>query len=149
MAEPPEHPTVSDMTAAYAQDAVDHAMATADIALDFSKESVAQVEAIIAQVRGTLPRGFLAKLFRGGPSSDDVLTLSKMYGCYLGEVLRRAHGGEWALVNGEVTFTNGRQYAWPTSKVFKRITDGDGDNIVFYFEVLVESWTRPSRPDGQ
>ena len=33
-------PTVADMTAAYALDAVDHAKAAANVELDFSEESV-------------------------------------------------------------------------------------------------------------
>jgi hypothetical protein len=138
----PEQPTVADMTAAYALDAVDHAKSAANLELDFSEASVARVEAILTQLHDALPKGFLAKLFRRGPSNDDILTMSKMYGSYLGEVIRKTRGGEWALIDGQVTLTNGDERVWPIAKVFKRIVNGSEDNVAVYFKVLVEEyWT--------
>ena len=138
----PEKPTVADMTAAYALDAIDHAKAAANVDLDFSKESVSHVEAVLSQLHDALPKGFLAKLFNRGPSRDDILTMSKMYGSYVGEVLRRTRGGEWALVDGQVTLINGDERVWPIAKVFKRITNGSEDNVAVYFKVLAEEyWT--------
>ena len=147
MSEPPspEKPTVADMTAAYALDAIDHAKAAANVDLDFSKESVKQVEAVLSQLHDALPKGFLAKLFSRGPSSDDILTMSKMYGSYVGEVLRRTRGGEWAVVDGQVTLSNGDERVWPIAKVFKRITNGSEDNVAVYFRVLVEEYTPSSK----
>jgi hypothetical protein len=135
-------PTVADMTAAYALDAVDHAKAAANVDLDFSEESVGGVEAVLTQLHNALPKSFFAKLFGRGPSSDDILTMSKMYGSYVGEVLRRTRGGEWALIDGQVTLTNGDERVWPIAKVYKRITNGGEDNVAVYFKVLVEEyWT--------
>jgi hypothetical protein len=135
-----EEATVADVTAAYALDAVDHAKATANIQLDFTAESIAQVEEILAMLHDALPKGFFSKLFKRGPSSDDVLTMSKMYGSYVGEVLRRVRGGEWALIDGQVTLANGDESIWPIAKVHKRITNGSGDNVAVYFKVLVEEY---------
>jgi hypothetical protein len=130
------------MTAAYALDAVDHAKGASSVELDFSEESVAQVEAILTQLHDAMPKGFFARLFGRGPSSDDVLTMCKMYGSYVGEVLRRAHGGEWALIDGQVTLTNGDERVWPMAKVFKRLKNGSEDNVAVYYKVLVqEYWT--------
>ena len=137
-----EEPTVADMTAAYALDAVDHAKAATGVDLDFSEESIGRVEAVLSQLHDALPKGFFAKLFGRGPSSDDILTMSKMYGSYVGEVLRRTRGGEWALVDDQVTLINGDERVWPIAKVFKRITNGSDDNVAVYFKVLVEKyWT--------
>lgn len=135
-------PTVADMTAAYALDAVDHAKTAADVELDFSEESVPHVEAILTQLHDALPKGFFGKLLGRGPSNDDILTMAKMYGSYVGEVIRRTHGGEWALIDGQVTLTNGDERVWSIAKVFKRITNGSEDNVAVYFKVLVgEYWT--------
>jgi hypothetical protein len=60
----------------------------------------------------------------------------------VGEVLRRTHGGEWALVDGQVTLTHGAGRVWPIAKVLKRITNGSEDNVAVYYKVLVEEyWT--------
>ena len=133
-----EKPTVADMTAAYALDAIDHAKATANVDLDFSAESIGRVETILTMLHDTLPKGFLSKLFNRGPSSDDVLTMSKMYGSYVGEVLRRVRGGEWALIDGQVTLTKGDERIWPVAKVHKRIVNGSEDNVAVYVRVLVQ-----------
>jgi hypothetical protein len=130
------------MTSAYALDAVDHAKSSANVELDFSEASVDHVEAILTELHDALPKGFIARLFGRGPSNDDILTMSKMYGSYVGEVLRRTHGGEWALIDGQVTLTHGEGRIWPIAKVFKRITNGSEDNVAVYYKVLVEEyWT--------
>lgn len=48
-------PTVGDMMAAYAEDAVDHAQAAAGIALDYSQESIRNVRARDLLKRGRRP----------------------------------------------------------------------------------------------
>ena len=135
-----ETPTVADMTAAFALDAIDHAKAVASVELDFTAESIGQVEDILTKLHDALPKGFFSKLFKSGPSESDILTMSKMYGSYLGEVLRRVRGGEWKLIDGQVTLTNGDERIWPIAKVYKRITNGGEDNVAVYFKVLVEEY---------
>lgn len=138
-----ETATIGDVAAAYALDAVDHAKATVNVELDFSVESVRHVEAILSQLHHALPKGFLGKIFGRGPSSDDIATMSKMYGSYVGEVLRRIGGGEWVLKDDQVTLTKDDTTVWPIVKVFKRITNGSEDNIAVYFQVLLdEHWPK-------
>lgn len=93
-------PTVADMMAAYAEDAVDHAKSAGGVTLDYSPASVEAVEAVLTKLHEALPKGFLARLFGRGPSPAEVATVSKMYGGYVGEVLRRARGGEWKAISG-------------------------------------------------
>ena len=142
-----EKPTVSDMMVAYAQDAVDHAKASCGIELDYSPQSVQQVETVLEQLYEALPRGFLARLLRWGPSAEDIWIMSKMYGGYVGEVLRRANGGEWAvdteIAPGEqvIALAKGDGRAYPPSKVQKRLMNGSEDNVWVYFQWLMdEQW---------
>jgi hypothetical protein len=135
-------PTVADMTAAYAQDAVDHAKAKFQTELDFSPESVEQLEGVLDQIHDTIPTGFLGKVFRA-LMKGSVETMSKMYGYYLGEVIRRHAGGAWIVTENGVTLTKADARVWPTAKVYKRITNGAEDNVAVYFKVLLdEHWPR-------
>jgi hypothetical protein len=140
-------PTVHDMMVAYAQDAVDHARTSLGVALDYSPDSIQQVEGILEKLYAAMPRGFFARLFGRGPSAQDVSTMCKMYGGYVGEVVRQAGGGEWVfdteIVPGESTIClrKGDNRIFPPAKVYKRLTNGSEDNVWFYFQVLMkELW---------
>ena len=139
-----DKPTVGDMMAAYAGDAVNHAKAACGITLDYSPDSVRQVENVLEQLYSAMPRGFLARLFGKRPSDGDVWSICKMYGGYIGEVVRRAGGGEWVLdteiTPGEqvIALRKGDGRMFPPSKVQKRLTNGSEDNVWFYFQVLMK-----------
>ena len=139
-------PTLTDMMTAYAQDAVDHAKSSSDITLDYSLESVRRVEQVLERLYTAVPRGVLGRLFGRGPSAQGLLTMSKMYGGYVGEVLRRAAGGEWDIdtevVPGQntVCLRKGENRIWPPSKVHKRLTNGPEDNVWYYSQVILKDW---------
>jgi hypothetical protein len=140
-----DKPTVTDMMVAYAQDAVDHAQSSG-VALDYSVDSIRSVEDILGKLHATLPRGFWAKLLGKGPTQQDVDQVCKMYGGYVGEVLRKSGGGEWMvdteIVPGQNTIClrNGDQRIWPVAKVYKRITNGDEDSVWAYGQVVMRDW---------
>ncbi len=110
---------------AHAAEAVEHAKERFGFDLDYSPESIVQVERALAEV------------------ANDIEWLCRMYGGYIGEVLRRQQGGEWSLdddlPDGErvvgLTLTNGTRL-FPPSKVAKRLHRGEGDSIAFYFKVV-------------
>jgi hypothetical protein len=145
-----EKATLTDMMVAYAQDAVGHAQASSGVALDYSLDSIRGVEEIMDQLHAGIPRGFwgklLRKVLRKGPSPEDLYKVSMMYGGYVGEVFRKAGGGEWTLdaeiVPGQDTIClrNGGQRIWPTAKVYKRILNGGEDSIWFYSQVVMGEW---------
>ena len=139
-------PTVADMMAAYAQDAVDHAKTAAGVTLDYSADSIKQVEGVLETLCAATPRG-LSRIFRRGPTQEDVATMAKMYGGYIGEVVRRTAGGEWVLdteiAAGEtvISLRKGEQRIFPPAKVHKRLANGSEDNVWFYYQVLMkEHW---------
>jgi len=137
------------MMEAYSLDAVDMAKANFDEGLDFSEASVEKVEKIMRQFYDSLPRGFFQKLFKRPPPPETIDQVCKMFGAYIGEVLRRRFGGEWMF--DEKTFPGTRIISlqrdgmriWPTAKIHKRITNGAEDNVWHYFKILNEEWGRP------
>jgi len=139
-------PTVADMMAAYALDAQDHAQASSNVTLDHSPESIRLVEEILDRLHAAVPRGFLGRLLKKAPSQDDLWTMSKMYGGYIGEVFRKAGGGEWGLdteiVPGQntVCLRKEQRRIWPPSKVYKRLTAGPQDNVWVYSQVILQDW---------
>ena len=139
-------PTVGDMMAAYAEDAVDHAQAAAGIALDYSPESIRNVETFLQMLYAARPKGFLGRLLGKGPSEQDLDQACKMYGGYVGEVVRRTGGGEWIvdtdIVPGQkvLCLRKGDMKIWPPAKVGKRLTNGPEDNVWMYSQVILEDW---------
>jgi hypothetical protein len=133
-------PTVGNMMAAYAQDAVEYAL-TFDITLDFTPESIRLVEQILSVMYDERPRGWIARWLRRGPSDALVEQVSKMLGGYVGEVMRRAWGGEWEFADlpgmtGVLALRTGEHTVFPPLKVFKRLTNGPEDDVWRYFQVL-------------
>jgi hypothetical protein len=135
-------PTVGDMMAAYAEDAVDHAKRNG-VVLDYTMASVKDVETLLGVLYAAAPRGVLARLLKRGPSTEDVATAAKMYGGYVGEVIRRTRGGEWVLDTeispGQtvISLRDGEWRTFPPAKVHKRLVNGPEDNVWHYFQVLM------------
>jgi hypothetical protein len=59
-----DKPTVNDMMAAYAEDAVDFAKNNFNLELDYSESSVELVESMAAQLYDSLPRGMISGFIR-------------------------------------------------------------------------------------
>jgi hypothetical protein len=137
MAEPSfqPDPQVAEVAAAYALDAVDLARRNFGLALDGSEASVRQVEQMLGRLH--------EEMAQAQPPEDAVWTFAKAFGSYVGEVLRRHHGGEWGIVRvGEQSFPGFRQtggaLCWPWGKAHKRLVSGPEDSISHYYSVLVQ-----------
>jgi len=143
--QPETKPTIADMMAAYAQDAVDHAKRAAGVALDFSPESISCVELVMEKLHAAMPRG-LSRFFRRGPSEKEIAVMAKMYGGYIGEVIRKTSGGEWVfdleIAPGEtvISLRKGSQRIFPPAKVYKRLTNGSEDNVWVYYQALMQDY---------
>lgn len=142
-------PSVAEMMGAYAQDAVDYAQRTFGISLDYSEGSVQQVERVLTTLSETVPKGTLGRLFSKGPSPQEVDQISKMFGGYVREVLRREWGGRWKLESaafpGQQVLTleiAGGGDVWPHFKVGKRLTKGPEENLWMYVKVLKEKYQK-------
>lgn len=141
-----ETPSIGDVMAAYAEDAVDYCNEKFSVALDYSELSVKEVETVLASLHDQITRGFIAKLFKKGLPPQVIDQLAKMLGGYVGEVMRRNWGGHWksgsVAFPGETVYTlelSGQSDVWPHFKVGKRIVYGPEDNVWHYFQVLKQS----------
>jgi hypothetical protein len=144
MAEAPfqPDPQVAEIAEAYALDAVDLAARNFSVALDWSEASVRQVEQMLGRLHD--------EMASAQPPEDTVWTFAKAFGSYVGEVLRRHHGGEWGMVSmGGQLFPGlqqtGGSLCWPWGKAHKRLVNGPEDNVWHYYSVLVQ---RPAEPDA-
>ncbi|MEW6142376.1 MAG: hypothetical protein AB1597_04365 [Chloroflexota bacterium] len=133
-------PTIGDMMKAYAEDATEMAAKQFGEALDFSEDSLKTVEKILDGISKTIPRGF-AKVFKPKPSDEQIWQMSKIWGGYIGEVIRKKWGGEWtsetsAHPGAVITLRVLGADIFPPAKVYKRLTNGYEDNIWMYYQVL-------------
>jgi hypothetical protein len=100
---------------------------------DFSPESLWELDRFLEDhtVEG--------RARRGGPLADDVGAKLFALGAYLGEVIRRDHGGEWRSgsddeadeVNIELRLPDGT-HLWPVQRVMKRFQLGEEEGLAAY-----------------
>ena len=122
------HNSVPEMTAAYAEEAV-AAARKFQSSLDYSENSVMELETILARLAGEMPL-------------NDMSETCKMWGSYLGEVVRRRFGGEWSIETypgkqfATLTLNVNGNKLFPSIKVHRRLTEGDGDNIWTFYKMV-------------
>jgi hypothetical protein len=127
------HSSVSAMTDAYAQKAVIIAREF-NASLDYSENSLMELEGILAQLALDLPPG--------GPSSDDLTEMCKMWGSYFGEVVRRRFGGDWSIETypgkqfATLTLNVGGNKLFPSMKIHRRLTSGEADNVWTFYKMV-------------
>jgi hypothetical protein len=126
---------VAEVAEAYSLDAVDFAARSLDITLDWSEGSIRQVEEMLGRLHDDMPSA--------RPTQDEVWVFAKAFGSYMGEVLRRHHGGEWGTISMDGQSFPGLRQAngvliWPWSKAHKRLTNGAEDNVWHYYSILIK-----------
>jgi hypothetical protein len=120
------------MASAYAEKAVQKAREF-NVHLDYSEDSLLEVEAILSQLRENLP---------GAEEADDLAEICKTWGSYFGEVVRRRFGGEWSIETypgkqfATLTLSVGANKLFPTMKVHRRLTHGADDNVWLFYETV-------------
>jgi hypothetical protein len=136
----PEHDSVETMVFAYANQAVTlahefHAL------LDFSENSLMEVETILARLSREMPQS--------KPSADDVSEICKVWGSYLGEVVRRRFGGDWSIETypgkqfATLTLTVDGNKLFPSMKVHRRLTEGEADNVWTFYKMVKTRLEKP------
>jgi len=129
---------IQKIAEAYALDAVDFAKSQFNISLDWSDDSIKDVENIL----GKMHVSYIAT--NPHPTEEQVMSFAKAFGSYIGEVFRRHHGGEWGIVRlDKKEFPGFRTKKdinfWPWGKVFQRIIEGNANNITVYYNYLLTS----------
>jgi hypothetical protein len=114
------------------------------IRLDYSDASIRDVEDILAEFNRELPA---AK-----PEPEQIERFARIYGCYIGETFRRNHGATWGATphgNGKMPSMRSDRSGtvfFPWMRAYKRITEGDSENVAAYYEYLLEELHGPSQP---
>ena len=127
-------PKVQQMAEAYSLDMVDYAKKQFGIELNWSDESIRQIE----QIADTLHKAYE----KDRPPIDKIAPFYKMMGSYIGEVFRRNYGAEWGWVILEGNRFPGMQRKpsnlfWPWGKAQHRIVNGSEDNLWHYYAFLL------------
>jgi hypothetical protein len=127
--------SLSDMMAAYAEEAVRVAWADHRRRLDLSESSVEVLEQIL-----------------DGQSDEDLEFQTRLWGSYFGEVIRGRYAGEWELApypGGGVavvpTLVVRGARLYPLIKVYRRLTLGRGENLPAFYTMISNRLDNPSK----
>jgi hypothetical protein len=125
---------------ACAEWAVEYARSVFEIELDYSEASLQQLEQMLSVLYKDRSRGWLARWLRPGPTEEEVRQVALLLGAYIGEVIRRRHGGQWAIRKrlGQQLMpliTHGVSTD-PLSKAYQRLTYGPEESVWSYYQVL-------------
>jgi hypothetical protein len=120
--------------AAQAQIAVKTARTKWSVALDFTADSLKLVEAVLGQLHDMAKAAAPADR----PTEKQIEGASIVWGVYVGEVIRRHYGGQWEVSkpDGILQLKIKEARLFPVRKVQKRLVDGPGDNVAFYFHAM-------------
>ncbi|MEX0820121.1 MAG: hypothetical protein WD070_11035 [Pirellulaceae bacterium] len=92
--------------------------------LDFSEASVDLLEANADDVEYAI---------KGGKSKENIAMLERIWGAYIGEALRKACGGEWAEMDGQLCLRTEKATTSPQVQVRNRIAQGTRYHLGDYF----------------
>jgi hypothetical protein len=121
---------------AQSQQAIKTAKLTFDEPLDFTSESLEGVERIMTKLQKQEPK----------LTEEQITELSKLWGVYVGEVIRRYYGGQWAMVDGLPDVALGGKHAAPVAKVRKRLVGGATENLKYYFTSIMKVLSSQQSP---
>lgn len=119
-----------------AEQAVIDAWSLNKVALNYSPESVENVEKIL----GIRQKWYVEKKF----TDKDIRAEALILGAYIGEVIRRQYGGTWAEDDdvsgpGSYPLNWGKVRSYPYSWCYKRLTQGSEDNVWLKYRYFVSN----------
>ncbi len=130
---PASGPDLQRMIATMAEGAVTEAKQQS-VLLDYSVDSIGLIEDLLG--------GFHERHKSGEMSDADVNQQAMLYGSYVGEVIRRVKGGDWARDHeqaGPHTYplSYGEHQSFPIMWCRKRMMNGPEDNVWHKFQIIV------------
>ena len=135
------HDSVSAMAGAYANKAVEIAR-DFNARLDYSENSLMELESILARLAADMADDMANDTPQGGPSSDDLSEICKLWGSYFGEVIRRRFGGDWSIETypgkqfATLTLSIAGNKLFPSMKIHRRLTAGESDNVWTFYKMV-------------
>jgi hypothetical protein len=130
-------PDLGSMMEGYAQGAVDLARGTFQQNLDFTSDSVDALDEVLVLV--------------GESPELDLDFEVRLWGSYLGEVLRRRYAGSWEMTQypgGTVAVpavdVRGSRL-FPLMKVYRRLTVGEEDDLRSFYAMVTDRLGKPAQ----
>lgn len=128
-----DDPGLAETVLGYAETALLTAATKWELYLDFSEKSLDGVEEVLGHLHESM-----ASAARK-PTEDQLRSAALAWGVYVGEVFRRNLGGRWVNTamppQGNVLRLEiGQAQLFPARKVEKRLIEGPGEAIPFYFK---------------
>src|SRR5438045_7465456 len=97
--------------------------------LDYSENSLQEVEHLLGRLHDDMSKS----------DANNIEEMAKIWGGYLGEVVRRRFGGEWSIEKypaGDfliVTLNVNGAKLFPAMKIHKRLTNGAADDLLAFY----------------
>jgi hypothetical protein len=140
-----QYPPTPEAAPRHANLAVEAAADISHVTLDYSVDSLAMVDSI------------LDEWHRESVRTEDVASALFAFGCYVGEVFVRNVGARWISAAGTsmepfagffIVLELGRaNFINPIGKVFKRVENGEEDNLPYFYSVFAHPPRTPARPE--
>jgi hypothetical protein len=130
-------PDLGAMMEGYAQAASEFARSEFGMTLDFTSESIDALDDILVRV--------------GESPELDMDFEVRLWGSYLGEVLRRRYAGSWEMTQypGGVAAVPAVELRgsrlFPLMKVFRRLTEGEEEDLRAFFSMVTERLGKPAQ----
>ena len=71
----------------------------------------------------------------GGKSAENVVLLTRLWGAYLGEAIRRLAGGQWeSQPDGTVALRHGDRILFPHDQIRRRVEEGCSFDLTAYLQ---------------
>ena len=131
------YPDLGAMMEGYAQSAAECAEREFGQKLDFTSESVDGLDEILVRV--------------GESPELDLDFEVRLWGSYLGEVLRRRYAGSWEMTQypggvAAVPAVEARgSRLFPLMKVYRRLTVGDEEDLRAFYSMVTERLGKPAQ----
>lgn len=140
----PPQETLEQTIEAYDTAARDAAWQFGQFVFDHGEDSLVSLDAILEEIHRDLMTPSFRRRIGLGPSDADIEGWANLWGIYLGEVLRARLGGSWTIGHEEAPnllalVIDEGTVAFPTARVYRRITDGETASVVEYFRMFIES----------
>ncbi len=130
-------PDLGAMMEGYAQAAADLGRSQFGQKLDFTSDSIDALDEILVQV--------------GESPELDVDFEVRLWGSYLGEILRRRYAGAWEMTQypggmsavPAVELRGSRLF--PLMKVYRRLTEGEEEDLRAFYSMVTERLGKPAQ----
>jgi hypothetical protein len=130
-------PDLGAMMEGYAQAAAEFAKSEFGLKLDFTSDSIDALDDILVRV--------------GESPELDMDFEVRLWGGYLGEVLRRRYAGTWEMTQypGGVAAVPAVELRgsrlFPLMKVFRRLSEGEEEDLRTFFSMVTERLGKPAQ----